>query len=35
VIPADSLDHVSFENAARTVDPADLASAAQRISQHL
>ena len=35
VIPADSLDHVSFDNAARTVDPADLARAAELIASHL
>ena len=35
VIPADSLAHVSFDNAARTVDPADLARAAELIASHL
>lgn len=35
VIPADSLAHVSFENAAPHVDPEDLAHAAERIIAQL
>lgn len=35
VIPADSLAHVSFDNAARFVEPADLARAAERIVEAL